>query len=53
MEKTINKEVSNNKIIIKKVIVFLLIDFQLDKIAKGIIKVVSNIKYIDNPSIPK
>ena len=53
IKKTINKEVSNNKIIIKKIIVFSFIDFQLANIAIGIIIVVNNIKYIDKPSTPK
>jgi len=52
-KKTINKEVSNNKIIIKKIIVFSFIDFQLDIIDIGIIIVVNSTKYIDKPSIPK
>ena len=34
-------------------IIFSVIDFQLDIIEIGIIIVVSNIKYIDKPSIPK
>ena len=39
--------------IIKKITVFSFIDFQLDINAMGIIIVVNNTKYIDNPSIPK
>ena len=52
------KNTSNNKdskinIIIKKCIVFSVIDFQLDIIDIGIIIVVNKIKYKDKPSIPK
>ena len=53
IKKTINKDVSNNKIIIKKIIVFSFIDFQLDIIDIGIIIVVNNTKYMDKPSTPK
>jgi len=37
----------------RKYFTLLSMDFQLDIIAIGIIKVVNNIKYIDSPSIPK
>lgn len=50
---TINSDVSNNKIIIRKIIVFSFMDFQLDINDIGIIMVVNNTKYIDKPSIPK
>ena len=50
---TINKDVSNNNIIIKNIRVFSFIDFQLDINEIGIIIVVNNTKYIDKPSIPK
>jgi hypothetical protein len=38
---------------IKKYFILLSIDFQLDIIEIGIIKVVNNIKYMDKPSIPR
>ena len=51
--KTIIRDVSNSKIIIKKIPVLSFIDFQLETIDIGIIIVVSKTKYIDIPSIPK
>lgn len=52
-KKTIIKDVSNNKIIIKNIPVFSFIDFQFETIDIGIIIVVNKTKYIDIPSIPK
>ena len=51
---TANNNVSNNNIITTNDNTFFdCIEFQLDNIAIGIIIVVNNTKYIDNPSTPK
>lgn len=52
-KKTANNNVSNNNIIIKYDLIFPLIEFQLLNNAIGVIIVVNNTKYIDNPSNPK
>jgi hypothetical protein len=52
--KNINKSATSIIIMIdKKYLVFAVIDFQLDNKAKGIIIVVSNPKYMENPSQPR
>ena len=40
-------------LLLHKILHYLLIEFQLDNNAIGIIIVVNNIKYIDKPSTPK
>ena len=52
-KKTASNRLSNSKIIIAKDFIFSLIELQLDNRAIGIIIVVNNTKYIDNPSTPK
>ena len=52
-KKTANNKVSNNRIIIIKLLTFSDMDVQLDNIAIGVIIVVNNTKYIDSPSTPK
>jgi len=48
-----NNNVSNNNIIIKYDLMFPFMEFQLLNNAIGVIIVVNNTKYIDNPSNPK
>ena len=52
-KKTANNKVSNNRIIITYDLTLSLIEFQLLNNAIGVIIVVNNTKYIDNPSNPK
>ena len=40
-------------LLLQKILHYLIIEFQLDNKAIGIIKVVNNTKYIDKPSTPK
>lgn len=50
---TANNNVSNNSIIITYDLTFSPIDFQFESNTIGIIIVINNTKYIDNPSTPK
>lgn len=52
-KKTANNNVSKSKIIIRKDLMFSVIELQLDNKEMGIIIVVSNTKYTDKPSIPR
>lgn len=50
---TIDNNTSNKRIVIRYDFSFFVIEVQLDNNEIGIIIAISNIKYIDNPSIPK
>lgn len=52
-KKVANSKLSSNKIIITYDLTFSLMDVQLLNKAIGVIIVVNNTKYIDNPSKPR